>query len=109
MKTEKIIKDTKGVISLLLALLLVPFYSVAGILIEVQRYQSARAGMDDAINASALSVLAQYDDFLLDRFGMLAVGQSEDPSAENGFTGISRIHLKSISRRRIRLTQEALS
>lgn len=87
MKTEKIIKDTKGVISLLLALLLVPFYSVAGILIEVQRYQSARAGMDDAINASALSVLAQYDDFLLDRFGMLAVGQSEDPSAENGFTG----------------------
>ena len=87
MKKDKIIKNTCGAISLMLALLIVPFYAVAGILVEASRYQSALTGFDDAINTSALSVLADYDTFLQSRFGLLAMSQNDDPSVDNGYTG----------------------
>lgn len=87
MKMEKLRRDTCGAISLMLALLIVPFYSVAGVLVEASRYKSALSGLDDAINTSAMAVLAQYDQFLMDRFGLMAVGQSEGNSLANGFTG----------------------
>ena len=87
MKMEKLRRDTCGAISLMLALLIVPFYSVAGVLVEVSRYKSALSGLDDAVNTSAMAVLAQYDQFLMDRFGLMAMGQSEGNSLENGFTG----------------------
>lgn len=63
MKKDKMIKNTCGAISLMLALLVVPFYAVAGILVEASRYQSALTGLDDAMNTSALSVLSDYDSF----------------------------------------------
>lgn len=91
MKKHKIIRDAKGAISLMLALLVVPFYSVAGILVEVQRYQSALGGMDDAINTSALAVLSEYDEFLRDRFGLLAIAQSENASVSNGYTSVKNM------------------
>ena len=53
MKKDKMIKNTCGAISLMLALLVVPFYAVAGILVEASRYQSALTGLDDAMNTSA--------------------------------------------------------
>lgn len=75
---EYLIKKTEGIISLLLVLLLVPFYSVAAILEEVGRYQSALRGLDSAISASETSVLAEYDQFLMDRFALLAVDQNKN-------------------------------
>ena len=75
---EVLIKRTEGIISLLLVLLLVPFYSVAAILEEVGRYQSALRGLDSAINSSQMSVLSQYDSFLMDRFALMAVDQGTD-------------------------------
>ena len=77
-----LIKRTEGIISLLLVLLLVPFYSVAAILEEVGRYQGALRGLDSAISASEMSVLAQYDQFLMDRFALLAVDQNENISQQ---------------------------
>lgn len=87
MNRSKLKKDTCGAISLMLALLIVPFYSVAGIMVEMSRYKSALSGLDDAVNTSAMAVLAQYDQFLMDRFGLFAIGQSESSSLDNGFTG----------------------
>lgn len=87
MNINKFFQETKGVISLMLVLLLVPFYSVAAILVEVERYKSAVSGLDGAIDSSLMSILSEYDSFLQDRFGLLAIGQSESASAENGFTG----------------------
>ena len=75
---ERLIKKTEGIISLLLVLLLVPFYSVAAILEEVGRYQSALRGFDSAISASETSVLAEYDQFLMDRFALLAIDQNKN-------------------------------
>ena len=75
---ERLIKRTEGIISLLLIVLLVPFYSVAAILEEVGRYQSALRGLDSAISSSEMSVLAQYDQFLMDRFALLAIDQNKN-------------------------------
>ena len=75
---QKIIRHTEGVISVLLVLLLVPFYSVAAILEEVGRYQSACRGLDNAISTSEISVLAQYDQYIKERFGLLAISQDID-------------------------------
>lgn len=69
---RELIRRTEGVISLLLVLLLVPFYSVAAILMEVGRFQNAYRGLDDAIGSSEVSVLAQYDKYIKERFGLLA-------------------------------------
>lgn len=91
MKKDKIIKNTCGAISLMLALLIVPFYAVAGILVEVSRYQSALTGLDDAMNTSALSVLAEYDAFLQSRFGLLAMAQKDDPSMTGGYAGATSL------------------
>lgn len=77
---QALIKRTEGIISLLLILVMVPFYMVAGVLEEMGRYQSALRGMDSAVGASAVSVLAQYDSFLKSRFGLLAVNQEIDIS-----------------------------
>ena len=75
---RELIRRTEGVISLLLVLLLVPFYSVAAILMEVGRFQNAYRGLDDAIGSSEVSVLAQYDKYIKERFGLLAVSQDID-------------------------------
>ena len=73
---ERLIKRTEGIVSIFLIVLLAPFYSVAAILEEVGRYQSAVRGFDSAISASETSVLAGYDQFLMDRFALLAVDQN---------------------------------
>ena len=83
---ERLIKRTEGIISLLLIVLLVPFYSVAAILEEVGRYQSALRGLDSAISSSEMSVLAQYDQFLMDRFALLAIDQNKNIE-KAGYTG----------------------
>ena len=75
---ETLIKRTEGMISILLVLLLVPFYSVAAILAEVGRFQNAYRGLDNSIGASEVSVLAQNDTYLMSRFGLLAVDQNID-------------------------------
>ena len=75
---EMLIKRTEGIISILLVLLLVPFYSVAAILAEAGRFQNAYRGLDNAVGASEVSVLAQYDSYLMSRFGLLAINQNID-------------------------------
>lgn len=89
---ERLIKRTEGIISLLLIVLLVPFYSVAAILEEVGRYQSALRGLDSAISSSEMSVLAQYDQFLMDRFALLAIDQNKNIDQQFLSYLKSRIH-----------------
>ena len=75
---QALIRRTEGIISVLLVVLLVPFYSVAAILAEVGRFQGAYRGLDSAISASEVSVLAQYDSYIKQRFGLLAISQDID-------------------------------
>ena len=78
--THKWINGTKGALTLLLALLLLPFFSLAAILVEAGRYQSAVKMLDEVLGSSAVSTLANYDGYLLDRFGLLALSQDSEPT-----------------------------
>lgn len=77
---RKLFKATQGAISLMLCILITPFLSMAGALIELSRYQSATELMQEVIDSSMLSVLADYDEYLEDRFGLFAVSQDTDMS-----------------------------
>lgn len=69
------INGTKGAVSLLLALVMSPLLSIALLLVESARYQDAIQLMDEIIDISAFSALAEYDSYLDERFGLLAVSQ----------------------------------
>lgn len=76
---HRYINGTKGVISLFLAILMMPFVSVAGVLINAARFNSTIAMFDEALCNASNSTLGTYDEFLKKRFGLLAM--SQDTSA----------------------------
>lgn len=78
MKKRKYINGAKGAISLFLALLLTPFMTIAMLLVDAGRYNSSVSILDESMNNSSNSVLANYDDYLHQRFGLLAVDQGVD-------------------------------
>lgn len=82
---NKYINGTKGVISLFLAILMTPFVTIAGALINAGRLNSAVAIFDEALCNASNSALGTYDDFLRSRFGLMAM--SQDPSKFNGQLG----------------------
>ena len=99
-------KGTRGAISLLLALLLLPFYSLAAVLVEAGRYQSALRALDAALGSSAYSVLAGYDSFVKDRFGFLSISQDDDLNTAAAaylnsiqLTDLNSVSLSSVSAR----------
>lgn len=74
-RSRRYINGTKGVISLFLAILMVPFVSIAGALINAARVNSAVAIFDEALCNASNSTLGTYDEFLKSRFGLLAIAQ----------------------------------
>ena len=81
----KYINGSKGVISLFLAILMAPFVTIAGALINAGRLNSAVAVFDEALCNASNSALGTYDDFLRSRFGLMAV--SQNPSKISGQLG----------------------
>lgn len=79
------INGTKGVISLFLAILMVPFVLIAGVLINAGRINSAVAIFDEALCNASNSTLGTYDTFLRTRFGLLAISQ-DYPKMGIGYT-----------------------
>ena len=73
---RRYISGSKGVISLFLAILMVPFVSIAGVLINAARVNSAIAVFDEALCNASNSTLGTYDKFLKERFGLLAMAQN---------------------------------
>lgn len=72
------INGTRGAIALFLAVLMTPFLTIAMLLVETGRYNSAVSILDEALGVSSVSVLAEYDKYLQDRWGLLAVDQEND-------------------------------
>lgn len=73
---ERYMNGTKGVISLFLAILMVPFASVAAMLVNAGRINSAVAVFDEALCNASNSVLGTYDPFIRTRFGLMAISQN---------------------------------
>lgn len=72
------INGAKGAISLFLAVLMTPFLTIALMLVEAGRYNSAVSILDEVMSISSISTLANYDRYLHDRWGLLAMDQSVD-------------------------------
>ena len=77
-KKYKYINGTKGIISLFLVVIMTPFLSIAAMLVETGRFNSCISLLDEMMGISSNSTLANYDDFMQDRFGLLSVSQKED-------------------------------
>lgn len=75
---RKLKKRVEGVISVMLACLMLPFISVAGVVVETSRYYSAASLLSQVMDSASYSTLANYDQYLLNRFGLLAVDQKKD-------------------------------
>ena len=75
---NKIIKGSKGMVSIFLACLLVPFAYIADLLVESGRYGASMALGDQAVASAEMSTLAHYDEYLLERFQLMAISQKED-------------------------------
>lgn len=72
------IHGTKGIISIFLALIMVPFATMADLVVEVGRYRDAMSIMDEVMDSASVSTLSKFDKYLKDRFGLLAVDQLTD-------------------------------
>lgn len=72
---HKFLNGTKGVISLLLCLVMCPFLTIALVLTESSRYQQAIETLNEVNNSAAMSTLGNTDEYLKDRFGLLATSQ----------------------------------
>ncbi len=71
----KYINGTRGAVSIFLALVMSPLLSISLILVESARYQDAVQLMNEIIDSSVFSTLAEYDPYLDKRFGLLSVSQ----------------------------------
>lgn len=72
---NRYINGTKGAISLFLALIMTPLLSIALLLVESSRYQSAVQLMEEMMDLCSFSAVSLYDVYLEERFGLLAVDQ----------------------------------
>ena len=74
----KFVKSANGAISIFLCLLLTPFLTVALALVEYVRYQEVIAVVDQVYELTGISVLADYDSYIHNRFGLLATTQDTE-------------------------------
>lgn len=78
-ENHRYINGGKGVISIFLALLMIPFIIQADALIESSRYHAVVSALEQIMDSAAMSTMSNYDSFLMKRFGLTAVGQESDP------------------------------
>ncbi len=81
-KGHKYINGGKGVISILLVVVMLPFAYFADWMVEGARYHSSVSLLDEAIDSSNLSVMSNYDEYLFNRFGLSALSNEIDISEE---------------------------
>ena len=85
---------TRGAISLLLVLVMSPMLSIALTLVESARYQDAEATMNEIIDISGFSTIADYDEYLDERFNLMCV--SQETAYKTAFDGYLDDNIKSM-------------
>ena len=78
---QKSRKPALGTISLFLSLVVTPILGLTCLMVETIRYQDVIEELTEISDISSLSTLAHYDEFLKDRFGLLATSQEDDISS----------------------------
>lgn len=93
---KETINGTKGVVSLFLAIIMLPLLSISLLLVEFSRYQNTIHLVNELMDSSAFSTLAEYDSYLEKRFGLLAVSQEKE--IKDTFTGYLDANVGSIGK-----------
>lgn len=75
---NRLVKGLRGSISILLCLLLTPFMSIALGLVEYARYQEVLEVTDEVYEVTGISALSDYDTYIHNRFGLLAISQESE-------------------------------
>lgn len=74
---NKGLKNASGIITVMVSLLLIPLLSFGTLIMEAGRYASARQMLADAQITASMSILANYNTYLYERFGILAINPDE--------------------------------
>lgn len=74
---QKLARCSKGAISILLCLLMTPFLTISLALVEYARYQQVIELTDELEELTGISLLSDYDRYIHNRFGLLAVSQQQ--------------------------------
>ncbi|MGN0488108.1 MAG: hypothetical protein ACI4HO_02465 [Ruminococcus sp.] len=77
-QNHRYVNGTKGVISIFLACMMLPFAYMADLMVESGRYNEAMSLAEQSVANAEMSTLSDYDEYLLERFGLLAVSQEND-------------------------------
>lgn len=77
-KKNKFINGTRGVISIFLSICMLSALSVNCVLIEAVRYQGALQMLEEIVDSAGFSTLANFDSYLEERFGLMALSQKQD-------------------------------
>ncbi len=86
-------KGIRGSISILLCLLMTPFLTIALGLVEYSRYQQVLEITNEIYELTGISVLADYDQYIHNRFGLLATTQESDFTENGGALLENNAHL----------------
>ncbi len=71
-------KKDHGSVTIFLTILLVPMLIVAGVFVDVGRYQLSKAAVSSAADLTLRSYLANYDTALKEVYGLYAVSQKDE-------------------------------
>lgn len=74
-------KGSSGVITVMASLLLIPLLAFGTVVMEMGRFVSARQTLADAQITASMAVLANYNTYLFERFGILAIDPAIDVDA----------------------------
>ena len=75
---RKLLKDSKGAVTVFVTLLLIPAILVSGTAVDMARIYAAQSILQDANQLAANTVLTQYNTLLHDLYGLFGVA-SDDP------------------------------
>lgn len=74
---KKNLRDASGVITVMVTLMLIPLLSFGTLIMEAGRYLSAKQVLADAQITASMSILANYNTYLYERFGIVAIDPDE--------------------------------
>lgn len=91
---KRYINGTRGAVSIFMALVMSPLLTVSLTLVESARYQDAIERIQEVTDISSFSTLADYDSYLDERFGLLAV--SQEAKINNSFENYINLNVKAL-------------
>jgi len=80
---HKIFEKTKGAISIFLALIMLPMFTFAGLILDGVRLESAQSAISGAGNLALNAGLSEYNETLLNVYGLFAVSKTDKALSNN--------------------------